>query len=206
MKSVSSVELMRPPMTTAASGFWISLPGPVAKSIGTKTESGDARGDEHRSKSQDRALEDCEVDGHAFSSQFIEVTDHDHAIEHGDAEEGDEADARADAQIKVSDDERENASDHRERDIQDDQHGLLHRVEGAKEHQKNRRDGDGHDDREALHGALLIFELPAPRHDIARRQLHRGIDLPLCLLNKPADVTVRSRCTGSRCDVGRSRD
>ncbi len=34
--SVSAVELTRPPITTMASGFWISEPGPVANSSGTR--------------------------------------------------------------------------------------------------------------------------------------------------------------------------
>ena len=36
MMSVSSVALTSPPMTTMASGFWISEPGPLAKSSGTR--------------------------------------------------------------------------------------------------------------------------------------------------------------------------
>ena len=35
-KSVSAVELTKPPMTTTARGRWISEPGPVAKTIGTR--------------------------------------------------------------------------------------------------------------------------------------------------------------------------
>ena len=36
MISVNNVELISPPVTTMASGFWISEPGPVANSTGNR--------------------------------------------------------------------------------------------------------------------------------------------------------------------------
>lgn len=50
--------------------------------------------------------------------------------------------------------------------------------------------GDGHDDAEPLHCALLVLELPAPGDEVARRQFHGGVNLLLCLLYEAADVAV----------------
>ena len=111
-----------------------------------QAERGDARGDEHRTQPQHGALDDGEIDSDSFAAQFVEVADHDDAVEHGDAEERDEADARADAQIEVADDEREDAADQREGNVEDDEHRLFDRVERAEEQQENRGDGDRHDD------------------------------------------------------------
>jgi len=47
---VSAVELIRPPMTTMASGFLISEPGALANSKGQQTEQGDAGGHQHRAQ------------------------------------------------------------------------------------------------------------------------------------------------------------
>ena len=87
----------------------------------------------------DRAFDDSKFDIHSFAAQFVEITHHDDAVEHGDAEERDEADAGADAEIKVPDDEREDSADQRERNVEDDEHRLLDRIEGTEKQQENRR-------------------------------------------------------------------
>ena len=48
----------------------------------------------------------------------------------------------------------------------------------------------GHNDGEPLHRALLVLKLAAPRHDVAGRQLHRGVDF---LLSPPATKLPMSR-------------
>ena len=73
----------------------------MAKSIGIKPKRRDTGSDEHRPQTQHRAFDHGEFDIHPFASQFVEVADHDDAVEDGDAEECDEANARADAQIEV---------------------------------------------------------------------------------------------------------
>ena len=76
------------------------------KKHGDQTERGDTGGNEHRAQPQHSALYHCELDVDSFAAQLVEVTNHDDAVEHRDAEKGYKADTGADAQIKMADDER----------------------------------------------------------------------------------------------------
>jgi hypothetical protein len=105
MNNVSSVELINPPMTTAASGFLNLAPRPGRKEHGHKSERGDAGGDEHGAQLQHRAFDNGEFDVDALAAQFTEVTHHHDAVEHRHAKERDEADAGADAHVEVPDEQ-----------------------------------------------------------------------------------------------------
>ena len=79
-------------MTTIASGFWISEPGPLANSSGTRPKAAMlaviSTGRRRRFAPSTHDL----VDRHAARVQLVEVGHHHHAVEHRDAEQGDEAD------------------------------------------------------------------------------------------------------------------
>ena len=62
--------------------------------------------DRHRAQPQHGALDHRELDINSFAAQLVEVADHDDAVEHCDAEKSYKADAGADAQIKMADNER----------------------------------------------------------------------------------------------------
>src|SRR5581483_376982 len=153
-----------------------------------ETERRHAGRDQDGSQPKDGAFDHSQFYVHSFAPQFVEVAHHDDAVEHRDAEQCDEADARADAEIKLADDERENPADQRERNVQDDQDCLLDRIEGTEQQKEDRSDRDRDYDREALHRALLILKLTAPGHEITGWKFDDGVDLLFRFFNKAAEV------------------
>ena len=74
----------------------------MAKSIGIKPSAATLAVIKHRTQPQDGAFNDRKLDVQSFAAQFVEITHHDDAVEHGDAEERDKTNARADAQIEIA--------------------------------------------------------------------------------------------------------
>src|SRR5262249_26060943 len=68
-------------------------------------------------------------------------------------------------------------------------------------------DGDGQDDREALAGALQVFELAAPVHRVSRRQRHGRSELALGLAHEAALVASPNvGAHGDLADILATRD
>ena len=95
--SVSSVAVTSPPITTMASGRWISEPGPEEQR--DEAEGGDARGHQHRAQAPCGALAHRLMQRDAAFAQLTEIADHDEPVEHRDAEQRDEADRGGNRQI-----------------------------------------------------------------------------------------------------------
>ena len=81
-----------------------------------------------------------------------------HAVLDGDAEERDEPDQRGHRQVQPGQRQGEKPADGGERHGEQNQDGKFAGVERDEEQEENRDDRDGHDDRQALFGALFIFK------------------------------------------------
>ena len=68
---------------------------------------------------------------------------------------------------------------------------CFDRVERTKQEKENASNGDGHDNRETPHGALLILKLSAPRDEITRRQFNAAVDLLFRFRDESAEIASR---------------
>ena len=98
-------------MTTVASGRWTSAPAPWEKAIGTNPRL--ATSPVIRI-GRSRAIEaswTASRTGDALLDQLADRRDEHQAVEHRDARQGDEADARRDAEVQPAEPERQHAAD-----------------------------------------------------------------------------------------------
>jgi hypothetical protein len=64
----------------------------------------------------------------------------------------------------------EDAADHGQGDVGQDQQGLAHRAEGREEQEEDQGQGHGHHDHQPGRRPLLVLELAAPGQPVALRQ------------------------------------
>ncbi len=131
---------------------------------------------EHRPQAGQGAL----IDGilHRFSGfdVLVDGIHHHHAVQHRHAEQRDEADGTGHRQVLPCEIQGRNTADEGERHVQHDEHGLTDGMEGEIQQQKDQPQRQGHDDHQALLGALLVLELTTEYHGIAGRQVDLGGD------------------------------
>src|SRR5439155_4118860 len=153
-----------------------------------QTQHGQEGGHEHRAQTDQRALHHGLEDGQAGIAELVEITDHDHAVQHGLPEQGNEANRGRDPQGNAGKEQRQNAADEGERHIQQDQQRALNRFERVKKQHKNQENAHRHDDGQALHGPLLVFKLAAPGDEVTRRAIDGRFDFLLHFLHQAAHV------------------
>ena len=159
--SVSRVDVTRPPITTIASGRWISEPGPLANSSGTRPiaamlavmSTGRSRRCAPRTTISAAAR---------LALQLVEIRDHHDTVQHRDAEQRDEAHGRRHGQVLPRGQEREHAADERERYVRQHEQRLAQRSEHREQQHEHEPERDRHHQREPRGGPLLVLELPAP--------------------------------------------
>ena len=123
--------MIRPPMTTVASGRWISAPGVVAVAIGMKPKPA-TRAVIRIGRSRTRAASRAAAWASTPSwSEVLDGADPDQAVEDGHAEQGDEPDARRDRERQAARGQGEDAAGRRHRHGQVDQGRQAERVEAC---------------------------------------------------------------------------
>ena len=80
-------------------------------------------------------------DGKPVAALVVEKCDEHDAVEHRHAEDRDEADRRRYRQVLPGDEQPDDATDDRERDVGNDQRGVTHRVEGGVQQDEDQPDG-----------------------------------------------------------------
>ena len=184
------VEVNSPPMTTVASGRWISAPGVVARAMGMKPRPATRavmRIGRSRTMAASRAASWGSM---SILPQVLDGADPDQAVEHGHAEEGDEPDRRRDREGQAAEDQGEHAAGRGHGDRQVDQKRQPHRVERAVEQEENQQHGHGNDDRQPPRGRLQVLELAAPVEDVTWRAGDLGLDRRLGFGHEPGNITV----------------
>src|SRR5437762_13042041 len=96
-------------------------------------------------------------------------THHDHAIEHRDARQGDEAHTGGNGEWQAAEPKAKNSSDPGKRDRRDDHEHIAQAVEAHVKQNKDQSQSNRDDKREAEPGPLKILELAAPLQMIAAR-------------------------------------
>ena len=66
------------------------------------------------------------------------------SVEHGDAQQRDEADRSRHRQVLPRQPQRRHAADHGKRHVAEDERGLPHRAEGHEQHEENQPQGHRH--------------------------------------------------------------
>lgn len=84
-----------------------------------------------------------------LAHKFVDVADHDHAVEDGHAEERDEPHACGDRERQPSQSQREDAADDRERDARIDDERLSDGAERTEQQDENQDERHGHYDQRA---------------------------------------------------------
>ena len=119
--NVNTVEVMSPPMTTVASGFCTSAPAPCAIAIGTKPSEATSAVIKHGAQPHAGAVESRVLGREAFVPPLLDVAHEHEAVQHRDAEQRDEADARGDRERHAAQGESEDAAGDREGHVQVDE-------------------------------------------------------------------------------------
>ena len=98
----------------------------------------------------------------SLPSHPVDVGDHDNAVLHGHAEEGDEADGGGDVERLAPQVERDQAAQGGKRHHPEEQDRLAHLAELGKKEDDHKRQHDAHDQGQPRLGALLALELASP--------------------------------------------
>ena len=122
--------------------------------------------------------------------QFVQLRHQNHTVLYGNAEQCDKTDRCRYAEINPGCQQNQNTTDHCERHVHDDQHCILNRHESPEQQHKDQSQTDRHDDRQALHRPLLIFELSAPDNMVTGRQIHLRRYFLLSLCDKATLIAV----------------
>src|SRR6185437_16880741 len=96
----------------------------------------------------------------------VEGGDKQNAFEDTDDEEGDEADACGDAEIRTGDQQGEDAAYDRRGDVQKDQSRVLEVAEHREEQQEDEQETHRDNLRQSFGGALLVLEIALPDHAV----------------------------------------
>src|ERR1043166_633438 len=162
----------------------------MRKRHGQEAEHGEQRRHEDSAQTHLRTVQDRFHGRFAIIEAFVEMADHDHAIQHGLAKEGNEPNRSRNAERDAGEEQSENSADQAERHIHKDEQRALHRLKGIKQQHENEEHTDGYNQSEAFHRALLVLELAAPGHVITRRKLHVALDDRLHVLDNAAHVAT----------------
>ena len=112
------------------------------------------------------------------------------AVEHGDAEEGNEANRGRDRERQPAEREGEDAAGRRHGNGQVDEQRQAHRVKRAVEQQEDQQHGHGNDDRQSFRGRLEMLELTTPAKEVAWRPRDLGLDRGPGLRHEPRDISI----------------
>ena len=108
-------------MTTVARGRWTSAPAPWEKAIGTNPRLATSPVIRIGRSRDIEASCTASSNGRPLLDQLADGRDQYQAVEHRDARQGDEADARRDAEVHPAEPERHHAADGPERHRDEDQ-------------------------------------------------------------------------------------
>jgi len=133
---------------------------------------------------------DCFNDFVAFVPQLIDVAHHHHTVQYGYAEHRDESHGSGHREVKPRHKQRDNATSNRKGHIHEDQRRIAQATECRKEKQENKRQGNGHNDRQPRHGPFLVLKLTAELHEIPRRHVHLLLDPLAQILNNTAHIAT----------------
>jgi hypothetical protein len=87
---------------------------------------------------------------------------------------------------------RDHATHRRKRNVDKDQCRGAHRTQGEVKHDEDQQHRNRQHDHQAVGGALLIFELPAPDDAVSRRQLHIGANVRFGFLDIADEIAARN--------------
>ena len=158
-----------------------------------QAQHGEEAGHQHRAQAQHRALQHRLFSRGAMVFQLVVISDHHHAVEYRLPEQGDKPDSGRNRQRDAGDKQREDATDQRERNVQHDQQRALERLKGIEQQDENQQDGQGHDNRQSRHGALLILKLARPANRVALGQLERLTHPRLHVGNHTTHVAIADK-------------
>ena len=113
---------------------------------------------------------------------------HVHYLQHGDAEDGDEADDGGGAQVQSGDPERRHAANQCERHIHHDQGGMPGIAERGIEKEEDGHDGERHEQGEPLQRGLLVLVLSAPFDPVPLGHIDVGGNPVGGIGNEAADI------------------
>ena len=99
--------------------------------------------------------------------QLIEVTHQHHAVEHGDAQQGNETHRGRHGQVLARQPQPHDAAHQREGNIAQHQQGLAHRAKGGEQDHEDEAQRQRHHQCQARGRALLVLELPTPGNAVA---------------------------------------
>src|SRR5258705_7489590 len=136
----------------------------MRKRNGQEAEHGQEGGHQNSSQPSGRAAQNRIRNREALITKLIEMANHDDAIEDSLAKKSDEPNGRRNAQRYPGEEQGHDTADEPERDVYQDQERAGDAFEGIEEKDKDEECADRNDDREALHGSLLILKLAAPGH------------------------------------------
>src|SRR5215472_302311 len=134
----------------------------VREGHGEQPESGHKRGHNDGTDARERAFAVGLRSSPAPPAQFTNAFDQNHTVEHGNAEQGHEANERRNGKIEACYGQSEQSAYGSEWNHQQDQKGQRPGIEGDEEEEENGDKRDGNDDFEAFDGALLVLEGPGP--------------------------------------------
>ena len=188
-----SIEVRRPKRMTMAMGVWISLPGLwPPRASGNEGEAGGEGGHENgRQSLHSPAIDGLAEVGHPFVLlQMLDVGHEHDAVARGDAENGDEANERRDAEDAAGDENADHAADERQGEVEHDERGVAGGAEGQVQQEPNadhHRDAQQRDDATRLGRAL---ELAAVFHPVAGDFAHERVhDFP-ALVHHRGDIAA----------------
>ena len=118
----------------------------------------------------------------------MEGREQDQAVLEGYPEDRDESDRGGNTQVEPRQFERDDPADQRQRDVNQNNHHLPHRIEDGEEQERHQRQDERGHERQGAVGALLQFELPAPGEDVLRRDVDPLLDLTTGVSHETADI------------------
>ena len=125
-----------------------------------------------------------------LGQRVVEIDQHHHAGLGGDTGKRNEADGHRDREIEAEPPHQPKAADQRKRHREHDDQRLGDAPEIEVEQQEDNEDGHRHHDLQPRFGALVIFELAAPRRVIARREIDFGRHRLLRVGDIAAEIAV----------------
>ena len=181
---------MIPPMTTVASGRWISAPGVTARAIGMNPNpatSAVMRMGRRRTMAASRAASWGSIPSIRKCSTALTHTSPFKTATPKSAMKPTPAEIENGMPRDVKG---EDAAGSRHRHGGIDQDRQSDRVKRAVEQQEDQQHGHGHDDQQALGGRLQMLELAAPARVVEMRELDLRVDGGLGLGDEAGDIAA----------------
>ncbi|MCG3162319.1 MAG: hypothetical protein JMDDDDMK_03566 [Acidobacteria bacterium] len=124
----------------------------------------------------------------SIAAQLFETRDQDHAAQHRNPEERDEADRRGDAETRPGDEQRGHAADERKRHRAEQQRRIAHAAEQRVKQEEDEQNADGHGDFQSGQRPLQFLKLARDFVAMPGGQLYPRFDPRLDLFNRALQV------------------